>query len=345
VTTLAATGALLLFAGLALPQRSAATRPSCESFGHPLFGSIVCATGDADGDGVPDLIVADPCYEEAHESARAWLVSGKTMRVLFARAFYGGNTLIDLSIRGLQDVNGDGTPDWLLSPSWSNADFEPNPTVVSGIGGSFLRELDPSQPEPQLSDRSGHALHAPYFPSGSARLDVDDFDGDGVRDYAVRDQERVVLVSGKNGRHLRLIEPLATEGGGDFGGAIAGMGDVDGDGLCDIAIASPDWGVGEGRVQVFSIASGKCLYTIEPDGAGWHWGRRLAALGDIDGDGISKLAVASWHARSHEPGRARIVSGKNGKTLVTFLRDGNTLSIQCRPGTWPSIAAPDPAPK
>jgi FG-GAP-like repeat len=310
-----------------------------------MFGSVVCATGDADGDGVPDLIVADPCYEEAHESARAWLVSGKTMRVLFERTIYGGNTLVDLSIRGLADVNGDGTPDWLLSPWWSNADFDPNPSVVSGIGGGFLRELDPTRPELQLSDRSGRALHAPYFPSGPVRLDVDDFDGDGVRDYAVRDQERVALLSGKDGRHLRVIGPPATEMPSNFGGAIAGMGDVDGDGLCDIAIASPDWGVGEGRVQVLSIASGRCLYTVEADGAGWHWGRRLAALGDIDGDGISDLAVASWHARSHEPGRARVVSGKNGKTLVTFLRDGKSLSIRCRAGTWPSNAAPGPAPK
>jgi hypothetical protein len=176
-------------------------------------------------------------------------------------------------------------------------------------------------------------------------MDVDDFDGDGVRDYLVRNLLRVALLSGKDGKCLRLIEPSAEEAESNFGGAIASMGDVDGDELCDVAIGSPDWGVADGRVQVFFIASGKCLYTVEGDGAGWHWGRRIAALGDIDGDGISELAVESWHARSHEPGRARIASGKNGKTLVTFLRDGKTLSIQCRPGTWPSIAAPDPAPK
>jgi hypothetical protein len=36
----------------------------------------------ADGDGVADFIVADPCWWDDTGTSRAWLVSGKTMRVL-----------------------------------------------------------------------------------------------------------------------------------------------------------------------------------------------------------------------------------------------------------------------
>jgi hypothetical protein len=335
---------MLLVAAQFSPRPPAQTRPSCESLDHPLFGSVVCAPGDADGDGVPDLIVADPCWENDNGTARAWLVSGKTMRVLFARNFGGGSTLVELSICGIADTDGDDTRDWLLSPSWFSDEPEPKPTIVSGKGGGFLRELDSRKLEAGLLDRTGLELRTPYFrdlvgmrsKAGQVLLPLDDFNSDGVRDCAVRDQDRVALLSGKDGRRLRLIEPPATEAWSNFGGAIAAMGDVDGDKLCDIAIGSPDWGVADGRVQVFSSATGKCLYTAEGDGAGWHWGRRLAALGDIEGDGISELAIASWHARSHDPGRARIVSGKDGRTLVTFLRKGNDLTIEKRsPATLP----------
>jgi hypothetical protein len=323
-----AIAALLAFA--AVPQQPVAGR-ACERFGHPLFGSVVCAPGDADGDGVPDLIVADPCFATDHGTARAWLVSGKTMRVLFTRPLDAGDEDLELAILGLEDVNGDGTKDWLLSPSWFTGHPQPRVSVVSGKDGSVLRELDPEDPGKRLVDRRGRALHAPYFAEAAAagdspRLELDDLDGDGVRDCAVGGAERVDLVSGKEGKLIRrLTEPEGHERT-DFGAALAGLGDIDGDKLGDIAVASPEWGVAEGRVQVFSSATGKRLYTVEPD-EGWHWGRRLAALGDIDGDGACDLAVASWHALSHEPGRARIVSGRNGKTSALFLRAGETLLI------------------
>lgn len=92
---------------------------------------------------------------------------------------------------------------------------------------------------------------------------------------------------------IPVLEPLPNPGGpGEaFGGAVAVLDDVDGDGVDDLAVAAPR---GD-RVHVFSGETRERLYTFgDPDGeGGFFFGNALAAVGDVDGDGRDDLAVGA----------------------------------------------------
>ena len=95
--------------------------------------------------------------------------------------------------------------------------------------------------------------------------------------------------------------------GDAFGSAVAGIGDLDADGINDIAVGAPlddDGGNDRGAVWIlFLQADGrvKSHQKISDDKGGFggelenndQFGTAIAALGDLDGDGITDLAVGA----------------------------------------------------
>ncbi|MEZ5987614.1 MAG: hypothetical protein R3F30_00510 [Planctomycetota bacterium] len=158
-----------------------------------------------------------------------------------------------------------------------------------------------------------------------------DLDGDKVPDYAaatVRSSTNpslwgvVELRSGVDGHLLRRFSGSTTQK--DFGTAIARVGDFDNDGLPDLAISSPDSPYGSdltpgpGEVQVFSTGTGKELLKVL--GTGRRFGQALAGIDDVDGDKVPDLVVGAFVTSSASTGAGLLVSGKTGKTLVTYAQ-------------------------
>jgi hypothetical protein len=246
---------------------------------------------------------------------------------------------IELRARGVQDIDGDGEADWLLSPTWFGGEERPRAAIVSGRDGAILSWLqnDAGLDQVRLLDRRGRMLGQPLFPpeaerierrQGFPRLQIEDIDQDAVRDCVVGRYGLIQFVSGKDAHLIRSvhgddgIRHVRCQG---FGLALASLGDIDGDGISDIAVGAPDSGVAEGSVHIVSGRLGELLYDAPPDAGGWHWGHRLAALGDVDGDGAGDLAIASWHGFSREPGRAMVISGKRGIALTVLVRQGQDV--------------------
>jgi hypothetical protein len=160
---------------------------------------------------------------------------------------------------------------------------------------------------------------------GSAVTDLGDLEADGVTDLAVgtpfdddggNDRGAVwVLFMDDNGRvdQEQKISDTAGDFGGNlddddqFGSALAGIDDLDGDGVFDLAVGAPggdDNGADRGAVWiVFLDARGKVREQQKiADGDGGfdgnlddddRFGSAVAVIGDVNGDGIPDLAVGA----------------------------------------------------
>jgi len=103
-----------------------------------------------------------------------------------------------------------------------------------------------------------------------------------------------------------------------FGSAVASLGDIDGDGRADFAVSAPMAGAGYGRVRLHSGVDAHSIWEITGPAAGASFGSSLAAVGDIDGDGICDLAIGAHLASAPGAvgcGLVRLVSGANGITI------------------------------
>jgi hypothetical protein len=161
---------------------------------------------------------------------------------------------------------------------------------------------------------------------GSALTSLGDFDGDGINDlarastYGGDDDPNLSYYFGRvtllllrsDGTVKESIEikrsssPLfEVEYLDGIGTSIASMGDLDGDGVVDLAVGAPRDGKATSRggaVQIlFLNANGTVKSTARIAGdvsgsptqvAGEYFGGELCNLGDIDGDGIVDLAVS-----------------------------------------------------
>ena len=161
-----------------------------------------------------------------------------------------------------------------------------------------------------------------HFGAGMAPLG--DLDGDGVSDLAVGASEDDdgglqrgavwVLFLNSDGTVKSHQKISATAGGFDgildnsdwFGGSLASIGDLDGDGVIDLAVAAPcddEGGTRRGAVWVLflntngTVRAHQKISDLEGGFTGTlddndRFGSSLASLGDLNNDGVNDLAVA-----------------------------------------------------
>lgn len=265
------------------------------------FGHAVLSAPDLDGDGLADVIVSAP--GAALLAAR----SPASGQVLWTRA-EGGSVGWHLALA--DDHDADGVIDFFCGVPGGGA---PHVELRSGRTGAILRRYDGP------SDTFGQYV---------ARLD--DLDGDGLGDLFVGaslhgegeiDVGAAFVIASRSGELLRTF--IGEEPGGRFGESVTGIDDIDGDAVDDLAVGAPHTNApGEaGQVFIFSSASGELLHRIVGLEPGEIYGRNVARVHDIDGDGTDDIAIGApwWSDRSRIPraGRFEIVSGRTAEVLVS----------------------------
>lgn len=122
----------------------------------------------------------------------------------------------------------------------------------------------------------------------------------------------------------QVVHDLAPEGAVGFGACVAGLGDIDNDGVPDFAVGASGR-AGENAVQgevfLYSGASGSFIRSLSDGVAGF--GNSLANIGDVNNDGVPDLLVGSeqWDSdpdSASPAGRAYVYSGADG-SLVRML--------------------------
>lgn len=165
-----------------------------------------------------------------------------------------------------------------------------------------------------------------------------DVDGDGLADVVVGaigndggapNGGLARVLSGADG--ALLFDLLGAQLGESLGGAVTGIGDVNDDGRSDLAVGSPGRSAtafNQGAVSVYSGDGGAFLFEELGEHSDDAFGSRIAAVGDVDLDGIPDLLASAFE--SDFPvlgsGRARILSGADGSELL--LLEGEALGLQ-----------------
>jgi hypothetical protein len=221
------------------------------------------------------------------------------------------------------------------------------PAAVDAIGGA----AGPPSPGAATIDMLGPGVTrivggSNFGNAGGAVSGIGDFNGDGIGDLAIgvpqealgrtRNAGDAYVVFGSRGRRTIDLKHLGRRGvrlqgagiNDKAGRAVAAAGDVNGDGLADVAIAAPlaDRNLRRNSGSVFVVFGRRSTRTIHLDarlGAGGYaidgaaqrdfTGISLASPGDVDADGREDLVIGAWGASPLErksAGAAYVVFGK-----------------------------------
>jgi hypothetical protein len=162
---------------------------------------------------------------------------------------------------------------------------------------------------------------------GTCVASAGDVDGDGVQDWIVGAPRsaasapyagRASVFSGRDGAELLRFEG---DSASDWlGAAVAGAGDVDGDGHADVLVGAPRGTPPAGSAYLFSGRDGSLIHAWQGVGAGDEFGRALAGVGDVDGDGVRDLAVGAPLAdgAGTNAGQLTLYSGADGAPIRSF---------------------------
>ena len=260
---------------------------------------------------------------ERHERLRRYAAA------LLAMAFVGLSTSPALGATVASTPAELLAPASTLSPAGGAGTTPASPTAGSGQSAPITDDVaDP--PARTLSGR------ASWDRLGSGLASIGDLNRDGVDELAVLSRSPwavQVLVGSHSGfSALPQLTFLSPDPSDRFGAAVAGGGDLDGDGMDDFAVTVGHQGQGGAYTFTVEVYFGSPLLTTDLEHLTIHapalpstFGTAVAILEDADGDGLSELLVtAPPPPGSTEAGRAWIFSGAEGS--VSALPDWSFTS-------------------
>jgi hypothetical protein len=236
---------------------------------------------DANGDGFADVAISAPNASTVYVflgSASGLATSPST--IVPAPP---GTTSFGTAVAAAGDVNGDGFGDLAVGGSGG---FDAYVYLGSATGLSATPSVTISRPPGTLGT------------FGSVIDGAQDTNGDGYADVvfgAPDANEAFVFAGSAIGLQATPLAVLPRPASGSaFGIAVAGCGDVDGDGFADVLVGT---GVGTNRAYVFyGSASGPNPATTTtlsaPSGAS-NFGASLSGAGDANGDGLADLLIGA----------------------------------------------------
>ena len=280
------------------------------------------------------------------------------------------------SVESISDLNGDGIDDLVSGAYSDNGSAEQTPRNFGNIHILFL-DTDGTLVSETVEVRNNTA-NGPDLDFndafGTSIANMGDLDNDGYDDLAVGAElddaggsnygtvhilfmdEDGAVKDAKEINHTKTNGPVLGNGY-QFGSAVENIGDLDGDGVNDLAVGAhfdSDTGNKRGSVQIIFMntdGSVKSLVEIDDSTANGptlsnndRFGSSIANIGDMDGDGVNDLAVGAHFDDMDENDD---VSGANNRGTIHILfmnTDGSvksTVEINDSTANGPTLSNAD----
>lgn len=306
--------------------------------GSDQFGIGVEVIGDVDHDGIDDIAVGANLDDDSVTNQGAIYIlmlnadgTVKTQQKISATSgngptdFTTNQLYFGRSIAALGDLNGDGNVDIAVGMHGGGDNG-----VSNSYGAVYILFLDSTGvvlEYQKISNNQGGGIG--LLNAGDnfgVRIDnIGDLNQDGLPDLAVgasgvddggANRGAIFILNLDYNGTAKSIQKISDTVGSftgtldnsdAFGGGVSGIGDIDGDGIMDIAVAAQsddDGGTDRGAVwilfmnangtvkshQKISDTEGAFTGTLDDSDL---FGQNMAALGDLDDDGIQELAVGA----------------------------------------------------
>ena len=326
--------------GIAFASYVVFTRPAARSVklaslgehGFRVGDAYALAVGDVNRDGRGDLLVRG-------RDGRLHLVFGKadSSPVNVDRLGAGGFLFIGASSgTPAGDVNGDGYADLMVFRARDDSSY-----IVFGRPSAAAVDVA------ALGDR-GFRIDVPAREHGGGGSGVGDVNGDGRDDMLIETTSeedadgyvagRSFVVFGRDSSGTVTLSNLGAQGfeivGERVAGWFAGVGDVNGDGLADIAVGDfDDNGDSYGFHVVLGARSGDPVDVRAPGSRGYRIqaprdhevGDSIDGAGDVNRDGLADIIVgapgASYNRRP-QSGSAYVVYGRRSTAAINIRNIG-----------------------
>lgn len=348
------------------------------------LGLSVSGAGDVNGDGIDDLIIGAPYGDNGGSNAgEAYVIFGKAgatrsdidLTSLSATDGFviqgdAANDLAGLSVSGAGDINGDGFDDVVVGAIFGERGGPDTGQayVIFGQAGATRANIDLAS----LAASDGFTIigDGRFGRTGGAVSGAGDINGDGIDDLIVGSPTASIdepytgaahIIFGQSGATRADIDLGSFSGADGFviigdveddeaGFSVSNAGDVNGDGIDDIAIGAPfnfSGATRSGVVYIIFGQSGATRTSIDltslsategfrifgdttDDFAGWS----VSGAGDINGDGFDDVIVGAPKGADGglDAGEAYVIFGKAGTTranidLTSLAREDGLIIV------------------
>ena len=283
-----------------------------------------CSSGDINGDGYQDILLgASHSSRNGWDSGSVYLLLGgfgnnwgMNFYLNSADAIFVGDRLdnVGYPVDGGGDINGDGLDDILIGAAEGRDEAGPEPGRVFLVFGRSSANWGRDVRLRDMADVTFVGENA-YDQTGLSLSIIGDINKDGCDDFIIaapfnddgsQDGGKVFLFLGKRGwpKEVNVSSANASfvSRNKNFwaGYSVSGVGDVNGDGIPDFAIASPNWNgtiyliFGRNSVnwgQNFDLDNADVIFHGE--GGGDKAGELVTNATDANGDGLSDILIGA----------------------------------------------------